>query len=432
MIKMSLVIPLILILLLFPITSLANPDEDLKKRIVQLEEEVKKLRKALEEIKAPKEAPFLTQVGESARKGESPYFGGYYSKPFLERFGRNTFLGGYGEVNYFDVERERSRFDLTRFIPFIYSNVSKRVKLASEIEFEHGGVQGGEGEAAVEFGIMDYLIKDWINLRGGIILTPLGKLNLVHDSPLQDVVDRPLVDQFVIPSTFRDVGVGFFGSFFPTELLKIDYEFYVMNGMQERRGFRITPQTGTKAVAVDGWKGRDINDNKALVGRVALSPLLGIEIGISGYRSAFDEQGEDFIQIGALDWAFQRGPWEFLGEYAIADIDNPGQIDRGIFRPEELEGFYAQVNYHFLPKIFKRWASSFFTDESIFTLSLRYDDITLNRGTPIRGGDRDRWTLGINFRPTEDTVFKLNYQFNDGKAFFENRNGIFFGIATYF
>ena len=56
-------------------------------------------------------------------------------------------------------------------------------------------------------------MTDWLNYRGGIILSPLGKFNLVHDSPLQDLTERPMVSRFIIPTTLSESGMGFFGTF---------------------------------------------------------------------------------------------------------------------------------------------------------------------------------------------------------------------------
>ena len=82
---------------------------------------------------------------ELSGKKLAPAFGGVYTKPFLRRFGRNTYVGGYMDFEYRATENEADPqgFTQKRFIPFIYSDISDRVKLATEIEFEFGGVGGG-------------------------------------------------------------------------------------------------------------------------------------------------------------------------------------------------------------------------------------------------------------------------------------------------
>ena len=121
-------------------------------------------------------------------------------------------------------------FDQQRFVPFIYADITEHVKFASELEIEHGIRGAGENEISLEFAFIDYLINEPVNLRAGIILIPIGKFNLLHDSPLNDLTDRPLVSQFVIPSTMSETGAGFYGTFYPGRTGKLDYEFYYTTG----------------------------------------------------------------------------------------------------------------------------------------------------------------------------------------------------------
>ncbi len=112
----------------------------------------------------------------------------------------------------------------------IYADITEHVKFASELEIEHGIRGAGENEISLEFAFIDYLINEPVNLRAGIILIPIGKFNLLHDSPLNDLTDRPLVSQFVIPSTMSETGAGFYGTFYPGRTGKLDYEFYYTTG----------------------------------------------------------------------------------------------------------------------------------------------------------------------------------------------------------
>jgi len=97
-----------------------------------------------------------------------------------------------------------------------------------------------------------------------------------------------------------------------------------------------------------------------------------------------------------------------------------------------MDGFYVQGNYHFMPQSLRRWAPSYFTEASTFTGVLRWDEANTN--SELAETARQRLTLGLNFRPIEDTVFKADYQFNfeDGKNNRIRNDGLVLSVATYF
>lgn len=86
-----------------------------------------------------------------------------------------------------------------------------------------------------------------------------------------------------------------------------------------------------------------------------------------------------------------------------------------------MHGYYIQANYHFMPEFLKRLAPGHFTDASTFTAVVRWETVdtdTDGRTRTATGGDQrdlERLTLGLNFRPIEDTVLKLSYMFNTQK-----------------
>ena len=154
-----------------------------------------------------------------------------YAKPFVKA--PKTIVGGYIDFMISDCNgstrdcRRGLEFDQERFVPFFYSQITNNLSVATELEIEHGGPQGNQndGDVKIEFATMDYRVNDMFNLRGGIILIPLGRFNLIHDTPLNDLPLRPMVSRDIIPSTFGETGVGFFGTVYPTQLSKVDYEF---------------------------------------------------------------------------------------------------------------------------------------------------------------------------------------------------------------
>ena len=429
-------------------------DVQKEKEMALLKEEVQKrdVKITAEESPASVKEPVIKEaIGEEsylARKSAelsekklAPAFGGVYTKPFLRRFGRNTYLGGYMDFEYRASENEADPqgFTQKRFIPFIYSDISDRVKLAAEIEFEYGGVGGGRsGEVILEFGTIDFLLTDWINWRGGFLLTPLGKLNLVHDSPLQDFTDRPLVDQLIIPTTLTDLGMGFFGTMYPSELSKLDYEIYVTNGvfrgLDANGEARIGEVNGLRS-AKGGYFNDSYNESPGVVGRVAFSPFIGLEVAGSAYTSRYDENNDNQLTISALDFTYQRGPFEFLGEGAYAFMDtNELAEDAGI--TDDMWGYYLEARYHFMPSILKSWSPKIFTENSTFTGVLRWDQV---QTAGLEDGEgvywlRNRITPGLNYRYTEDTVFKLDYQINMEEKDMPGiaNNAFLFSVATYF
>jgi hypothetical protein len=418
-------------------------EESLEERVKKLEEA---LRKAQEhesrEIHPERSSPPATQYPVPSgpmtdikveRKGEEKVPLGFgstgsgkliYAKPFLSM--PKATVGGYADVMYNILSRQnldnpsRNSFGQQRLVPFIYGDITDRVKFAAELEFERGGPnapQGSDGSMSIEFAQMDYLVNETINLRGGILLMPVGKFNLLHDSPLNDLVDRPMVSRIIIPSTWFEAGAGIYGTIYPTSLSKIDYEVYAVNGMNQTAG-TIT-DLGVRSAR--GSVSRDRDDNKAVVGRVAISPMLGIEVGGSAYhgqyRQAAGALGSGWISIYALDWTLQRGPFEVIGEAALSRISN-NRTATNIIGPAGMFGYYVQGNYHFMPELLRRLAPSHFSEASTFTFTLRWEQVdtdTDNRTLALSAGNRrelDRLTVGLNFRPIEDTVFKVNWQYN--------------------
>jgi len=374
-----------------------------------------------------------------------------YARPFVAN--PKAILGGYMDFSYTNANNQGdpSTFDVTRFVPFIYADVSEHVKMASELEIEHGIREGTETEVSLEFATIDFLMAEPVNFRAGVVLLPLGKFNLLHDSPLRDLTDRPFVNTFIIPTTLSETGVGLYGTFYPTPLSKLDYEVYVTTGfngfdgtsprISETKGLKDARQR--KSTVGDGF---DNNRGKAVVGRLAFSPFLGVEIGTSGYFGTYDPASKRELSIVALDWTFLRGPFELIGESAWAyvrnnhlNLDGTFSIDpkTGRVRPRRMQGFFIQGNYHFLPSILVKLAPSFFRPEvSTFTGVIRWEESDTNKDLDGDLGERQRLTVGLNFRPTEDTVFKTGFQYLpetlDNKDRRIHDTQLVLSVATYF
>ena len=199
-----------------------------------------------------------------------------------------------------------------------------------------------------------------------------------------------------------------------------------------RQTARAGRDNGSAAPLHDGL---DINNGKAVVGRVAFSPMLGVEVaGSSYYGNAAPNGNYNPLSITALDWTFQRGPIEVIGEAAWAYARgnsraiqtntigfSPGSLLTGIggnsgpgIPPQRSSGFYIQGNYHFMPEFLSNWSPKRFGEGSTFTAVIRYDRVNTNLdNTNLTGGiaNLQQISFGLNYRPIEDAVFKMSYQY---------------------
>ena len=423
----------------------------------------------------------LPEVGRERRAESQPAlsFGSsgsgrlVYAKPFVSS--PKAIVGGYFDIQYRSHRNgvlegygngTTNGFDQQRFVPFIYADITEHVKFASELEIEHGIRGAGANEISLEFAHMDYLVNEPVNIRAGIVLIPIGKFNLLHDSPLNDLTDRPLVSQFVIPSTMSETGAGFYGTFYPGRTGKLDYELYVTTGpcgYNKDGEPRINEATGTKNSRqrkCDGSDdGLDINNGKAVSGRVAFSPMLGVEVAGSSYYGNQSPTGYNPLSITAIDWTLQKGPFELIGEAAWAYARGnsraipgntfggfaPSSLLTGINTlnplaapPQRIQGFYLQGNYHFMPTFLTKFSPKRFGEGSTFTAVIRYDRVNLNMDNRAENsGELEQISFGLNYRPVEDAVFKISYQYMP-KAFNPNTEqrihdgALVLSAATYF
>lgn len=326
--------------------------------------------------------------------------GGIYSKPYLSGDEAAVKVGGYIDMEFkYDVSGN-STFDQHRLIPFFFAEVTPDLHFSSEIEYEHGGNVDNGGEVKVEYAVVDYRFTDAFQLRTGIVLTPLGRFNLVHDSPVNDLTDRPLVDRNIIPTTLSEAGVGLFGVAYPSEMSVLNYEVYLVNGFDDGM---IRSDSTVRIRSGRGSQKSDNNRNKSLAARVNYSPRLGVDVGLSAYTGTYDDADEDRLTIVALDTDVRWGPLEAQAEYAQATIE---RSHLGLPRQTQ-RGYFLQGNVHFLQDRLK--------PGSTFTGVVRWDAVDYGRrGTP--DNEEARLTFGVNYRPVEKAVFKTDFQFNWSKV----------------
>lgn len=404
--------------LIFCLARTAQSDDlaDLKKQLSVLEKKVDVLeRKRNKKKKSQAHQKALEQKVRQLEEEVS--FLQEQQETFLQKIERRIKLNLYGTLKFEDFANADSTFDARNIELFVDANITDRLRGFTEIEFErtattHAGSR--EGEVEIEQGWIEYNINPYFNPRFGVILVPFGKFNLEHFDPFRDLTDRPIAMRRVIPTTWSEAGAGFTGDAFPGHRLPepfnnftINYQFYFINGLTDD-----LDDTGTRNAR--GSFKTDTNNNKAIVGRIGLSPFSDQEIGISGYYGEYNDKGKNIFGVD-VDWDFSSGPWELIGEYAFFNLEkgfqknNPAQTV-----PETLSGGYVQVNYHFWFDVLNSTFLGRNFSAPTFTAIVRYGEARIDDdGDPGTGdNDESRLTIGFNYRPVEPFAFKIEYQLN--------------------
>jgi hypothetical protein len=334
-------------------------------------------------------------------------------------------LGGYTEFTYTDRTTQTPRFNQLKTVAEISAKVDERINVYIEAEDENGGVIAGpeetQGEFEIEQAYLDYTIDKAVNFRAGVSLVPVGRYNLYHEGWLNNMTDRPLVDRRIIPTTWYEEGVGFYGTPIDNDSLGLTYEAYLYN-----------PAAGNGVDPISGF--RDIhNENKfptsaqhSAAARLAFEPARSFpkvadmfEVGVSGYVSGYDgfkgtnADGDTVsfpggrLYMTAADVTWERKNVGFHGEAAYAHT-GAGENETG--KQQSAWGYYAEGYYKFWPKFLTCTPFGKFKDPKLVA-ALRYDYVDLNTQAAATPSIQ-RVTATIGYRPLPRTVIKFDYQFD--------------------
>jgi hypothetical protein len=266
-----------------------------------------------------------------------------------------TTIGGYGNAFYQNNSRlQTSRLDLERFVLFTGHKFNDKISVFSELEVEDAKVTGGEsgGEVSIEQAYLKFNLNANQYIVAGLFLPRIGILNENHLPNTFNGNERNYVETFIIPSTWRELGVGLYGNL---NNLPISYSVGLVNGLSSQmfehgtgiqdgrfEGRNATGNNlavtaalqfyqGNFKAQVSGYYGGTIGVNK----RKADS--LGVTSGIFGTPVAL---GEADIQYASNGFSVR-----VLG--TIVSIPDASNINRAYANntPQTEYGAYAEVGY---------------------------------------------------------------------------------------
>ena len=360
-----------------------------------------------------------------------------YTRPFINGSKSKIAVGGYVEANSNyqneDGVVEGLSFEARRFNIFLFSDINERLRFLAELEFEHG-----TEEIALETAQLDYQFNPALTLRAGIILVPIGGFNQNHDSPRWNFVDRPLVSTSIIPSTLSEVGFGVNGKFYYQDFV-FTYDAYLTNGLNNDIILNENGRTDLSLGKHEELMAEDNNGTPMVSGKLSLRKRSVGEIGISAYGGTYNTfriDGEEIaekngLSIIALNYDSQVKNIGLSGELAYTRIDVPSTV------PE----FFGQRQWGFYQDITAPISKFKLAGQQInLSADFRIEYVDYNAsysGQSFDLGDEVFATVwGLSFRPSPQTVFKLNYRYHWITDVLSNpiakSSNIQVGLSTYF
>ncbi|MGB0390723.1 MAG: hypothetical protein ACPGD5_04090 [Salibacteraceae bacterium] len=365
-----------------------------------------------------------------------------YNRPFLTINKMPVALGGYLEANtYYSSEDGISNglsFQARRLTLFMSATITKRIKFLSELEFEQGG-----GQIGIEFAAMDVTFHPALNFRGGIIMNPIGAFNQNHDGPKWEFVERPVVAIQMLPATWSNPGFGFYGKTYKNNWI-FGYEAYLSNGFDNSIIDNEENKTYLPAAKANDERFEVNNSGKALVtGKIAIKNRKIGELGLSymgGVYNKFNDSGikldkQRRIDVFAVDFntTIDKTGTYIVGEVVWVQVDVPSSYTQQYGNKQQ--GGFIDIVQPILKRKILDW------EKATFNLAFRLDYTDWNLGTFNETGEiigENLWgvTPAVSFRPSSQTVFRLNYGYQWRTDILNNPPSKIatwmFGISTYF
>lgn len=336
-------------------------------------------------------------------------------------------VGGYGEISYNQPEGDNGTLDVHRLVLLFGYKFSDKVQFVTEIELEH------VEEVFVEQAFLQYSLNDNINLRAGLMLVPMGIVNEYHEPTTFNGVERPSIDHDIVPSTWREIGVGVSGRF---NEVSLRYQAYMFNGFASVNGTKYLG--GSSGLRNGRQKGIESTVNTpTFAAKLDYYGLPGLRLGASGYfgRTQTEDGLEDIdgttvgISMIGLDARYAYKRFTARGQFVHTSLNDTEDYNT-LYDTDlgsEMQGFYLEAAYNLLPQEKEQQLYAFARYED-------FDTQASTEGSLIKNDsyDRNEWTFGLSYKVAPGAVVKADYQFKDDATNIDVPNQLNFGIGVWF
>ena len=399
-----------------PVAALAQ-ETDLAKRVEQLAAELEKVKAELAAQRAQAAAAPAPVAPSAPAQPDA-------TAPAAAAIASTVFTG-YGEVNYNRPVRNASgaQTDLRRAVIGIQHRFDEKTKVVAEFEWEHGVVSAeDQGESEIEQLYVEREFNNGLRGKAGLFLMPVGLLNQNHEPTAYYGVERNFVETAIIPTTWREAGVGLSGEF--------GDGFTWDTGLTT--GFDLTKwdaassegrESPLGAIHQEGQlaKSRDLQLHGALNWRGYPGLLVGGSVftGKAGHATTDFAANDARVTLAELHTRYTPGAWDLSALWAYGRISNTDALNATFAGnptpvPSSFAGWYLQAAY----KLWQNadYALSPFARFESFDTARTYASQPAGLGVPTTPYERVA-TVGANLMVGQGVVLKADYQkFREDKS----------------
>lgn len=330
-------------------------------------------------------------------------------------------FGGYGQVDFtkpFLKDKSiNSTLDVSRLIMSMGYSFSDKTSFFTEIEYEH------VKELYVEQAFVNHSFNDYLSFRAGLLLVPMGIINEYHEPTTFNGVNRPSVDNLIIPTTWREIGFGITGRFQEPGL---KYQLYIMNGFLGHDGAKglITAEKFLRDARQKGAKA--VMTSPDFSGRIDYFGIRGLKIGLSGFYGQTEsglyknldrtdpvmvskaDSSIVGITMGALDARYSIGGLSLRGEFVMSSLSNTLQYNELTDNnaPKAVRGMYGEIAYNLLHGTNSQHSLTGFFRFETYDTHFKVDSGV----TKEAKYNLNEYIFGLGFKLAEGAVLKADFQ----------------------
>ena len=325
-----------------------------------------------------------------------------------------TVISGYGSAFYqHNKNTEQANMNLERAVLFVGHKFNNKISLFTEMEVENAKVEGGNnGELAFEQAYLRFNFTPSSYLVAGLFVPRIGIINENHLPVNFNGVERTMVEQIIIPATWRELGVGYYGY---SKRLPLHYSIALLNGLNSAdfahgNGIREGRYEGNNANATSLALTSSIQYNVSDF-KFQVSGYIGGSAGLTKKdadslhlnNSVFGST----VYLGEANIQYNHNAFnaKLLGTYiSIPDVDKINNAYNNNIASGML-GTYAELSYDWLFKKHK-------TEQLISFV--RYEFIDLNSSISSSNTNYDgtlkqsHFLLGVGYLPIPNVVIKAD------------------------